>query len=165
MIRLALGLLLALAPHGAALALDPESPPPFPEPETPEPPPPPQGWLTVEDPGCVSGAEAPARTEWPSEQRAVHTLTIWLNSRESVSAGPVPIDMMPPQVTAWIDVQVEPVQEGVPVATCIRPVTLELGVEPLPRGDYEWTLQRGPRPTAPTESESESGSGAAAVGG
>lgn len=110
----------------------------------------PWGFLQVTDPGCSGAANEAARTDWPQAQRATHTLTIWMSSRESIPSGPVEVvvDQKDPRITAWIPVAVEPTREGEPVPTCIRPVTLELAVEPLPRAEYEWNLQRGPRPAA-----------------
>ncbi len=105
-------------------------------------------FLQVTDPGCSATADAGAGTEWPHEGRAVHRLTTWLNSREHVVPGPVDVERVDRRITAWIPVTVEPVREGEPVATCIRPVRLELTVEPLPRGDYDWNLRRGARPAA-----------------
>lgn len=108
----------------------------------------PLAFLQVTDTGCSAAAETRARTEWPQEGRAVHRTTAWLNSRERVFPGPVEIERVDGRIRAWIPVALEPVREGEPVATCIRPVQLELSVEPLPRADYEWNLQRGPRPAA-----------------
>lgn len=138
---------LAAMSASAALALDPGKPPIVPPP-APEPMVATHGWLAVTDPGCVAGANEPAHTDWPEEGRAVHTLTIWLSTRESVVAGPVEVAVETPRISAWIPVQVEALHDGAPVPTCIRPVTLELTVSPLPRGDYDWDLQRGPRPVA-----------------
>ncbi|TNJ34950.1 hypothetical protein [Arenimonas terrae] len=153
--RQALALAFAALSAGAVLALDPGQPPALPEPAVPEPVAAPRGWLSVADPGCVAGADHPARTEWPEQDRAVRSLTIWLNSRESIAGGPVDVDVQPPRITAWVPVHVEPVTEGIPVATCIRPVALALSVGPIPRADYEWNLQRGERPatTGPAEAE------------
>lgn len=154
MIRPALALLIAALSAGAALALDPGQPPKQPQPAVPEAAaaPPPRGWLSVADSGCVAGANDPARTDWPEENRAVHTLTIWLSSRESIVGGPVDVDVdvQAPRLTAWVPVHVEAVKDGVPVPTCIRPVTLALSVGPIPRADYEWDLQRGERPAPAT---------------
>ena len=128
----------------AALALAHEPGPAEPSAPAPEP----FAFLQVTDTGCSAAAGTEARTEWPREGRAVHRTTAWLNSRERVFPGPVEIERMDGRITAWIPVALEPVREGEPVATCIRPVQLELTVEPLPRADYEWNLQRGDRPAA-----------------
>ena len=146
MIRPALALAFAVLSAGAALALAPGQPAAPPEPDVSEPVAEPRGWLSVTDPGCVAGADRPARTDWPEDDRAVRTLTIWLNSRESIPGGPVDVEIQAPRLTAWVPVHVEAVKDGVPVPTCIRPVTLELSVGPIPRADYEWNLQRGGRP-------------------
>lgn len=153
MIRPALALLLAVLPAGTVLALDPGRPSPAPQPPLAEPAAAPRGWLSVTDPGCVAGANDPARTDWPEDDRAVHTLTIWLSSRESIAGGPVEVEVevQAPRLTAWIPVHVEAVTDGAPVPTCIRPVTLALSVGPIPRADYAWDLQRGQRPATPPE--------------
>lgn len=141
-------LLLAGLWSGAVLALDPGDPPPFPQPALPEPPT--MAWLQVTDPGCTSGSEAPARTDWRDGRRATHHLTVWLSSRESLHTGPVEVEVTPEpaRVTAWIPVEVAPVEDGEAVAACIRPVSLELQVAPLPEADYDWVLKRGRRQAA-----------------
>lgn len=146
--RQALALTFAALSAGAVLALDPGQPPAVPQPAVPEPIAAPRGWLSVVDPGCVAGVDQAARTDWPEENRAVRSLTIWLNSRESIPGGPVDVDVQAPRITAWVPVHVEAMKDGVPVPTCIRPVTLALSVGPIPRADYEWSLQRGERPAA-----------------
>ncbi len=111
-------------------------------------PPPPQAFVQTHDPGCGTSAESAARTEWPQPQRAVHTLTVWMSTRERIASGPVEIEQVERQITVWVPVQVEPVREGEPVPTCVRPVTVELTVAPLDQANYEWNLMRGERPPA-----------------
>jgi hypothetical protein len=145
-IRRALALAFAALSAGAVPALEPGQAAAPPEPAVPDALATPRGWLSVTDPGCVAGANHPARTDWPEDNRAVHTLTIWLSSRESIAGGPVDVEVRAPRLTAWVPVHVEAVKDGIPVPTCIRPLTLALSVGPIPRADYEWSLQRGERP-------------------
>lgn len=159
--RQALVLVFAGLSAGAVLALDPGQPPVVPAAAVPEPVSAPRGWLSVADPGCVAGADQGTHTDWPEEDRAVHSLTVWLNSRESIPGGPVDVDVQAPRITAWIPIQVQPVKEGEPVPTCLRPVGLALSVDPVPRADYEWNLQRGARPALPSGPDADAETGPA----
>ncbi|HEX4853787.1 hypothetical protein [Arenimonas sp.] len=107
----------------------------------------PVAYLRVIDPGCSSGADAPAATRWERPGQAVHSLTVWMNSRESIATGPVEVEVEADdgRVVAWVPVQLASVTAGEPVATCIRPVSLELSVSPLAEGEYAWELRRGSR--------------------
>ena len=105
----------------------------------------PTAYLSVTDPGCGGGIDAPPATRWETPGYAVHTLTVWMNSRESIRPGPVEVDVDAARVVAWVPVLLEEVAPGEPVATCIRPVSLSLGVSPLAEGDYAWELRRGTR--------------------
>ena len=88
--------------------------------------------------------------EWLDDQRAAYRLHLMLNSRERIHEGQVDIDIQPGKVTAYVPVQVTEPAAGEPVATCVRPVVLQLVVEPIERGSYDWQFRRGTRAEAAT---------------
>lgn len=110
-------------------------------------PPAPIGWLDVEDAGCVAHDEESATTHWEGEDRAVHSLTIWLSLQETIRSGPVEIevDTSEKRIAAWIPIEPVTFGDKSQVPTCIRPLTLQLRVGPLEKMDYAWHLRRGTR--------------------
>lgn len=105
-----------------------------------------EGLVQARDSGCGEAASGAPGTEWPSEGVAMHRAVVWLTARETVRPAVVPVERDGDQVRAWIEVDVAPVVDGEPVPTCLRAVTVELQVPGLPKGDYQWSLLRGPRP-------------------
>lgn len=102
----------------------------------------------VTDEGCVAASGEQDRVEWLDDRRAIYHLHLMLNSRERIHEGRVDIDISPGKVVAFVPVQVLEPAAGEPVATCIRPVTLEMTVEPIERGNYDWEFRRGTRAQA-----------------
>lgn len=104
----------------------------------------------VTDEGCVAAGAHQDRVEWLDDQRAAYHLHLMLNSRERIHEGPVEVDIEPGKVIAYVPVQVTEPAAGQPVATCVRPVALQLVVEPIQRGSYDWQFRRGTRAEAAT---------------
>lgn len=99
----------------------------------------------VTDEGCVARTAQQDGVEWLDDQRAAYRLNLMLNSRERIQEGPVEVDIEPGKVIAYVPVQVTGPAAGEPVATCLRPVALQLVVEPIERGNYDWQFRRGTR--------------------
>lgn len=108
----------------------------------------PVAMVYVTDEGCVAASGQPDRAEWLDDRRAVYHLHLMLNSRERIHEGPVDIDLSPGKVVAYVPVQVTEPAAGEPVPTCLRPVTLQLAVDPIERGSYDWQFRRGTRAEA-----------------
>lgn len=104
--------------------------------------------VQVTDEGCVAAGDHQDRVEWLDDQRAAYHLHLMLNSRERIHEGPVDIDIQPGKVIAYVPVHVAEPAAGQPVATCVRPVALQLVVEPIQRGNYDWQFRRGTRAEA-----------------
>lgn len=102
----------------------------------------------VTDEGCVAAGADQDRVEWLDDQRAAYHLHLMLNSRERIHEGPVDIDIQPGKVIAYVPVHLTEPAAGEPVPTCVRPVALELVVEPIERGNYDWQFRRGTRAEA-----------------
>lgn len=108
--------------------------------------PPQTGFLQVSDEGCVvGGGNGEEGVQWLNDRSAEYRLNLWLNSRESISPGPVEVDVTAGKVVAYVPVQVYPPREDEPVTTCIRRLLLNLWVSPIARGEYEWQFLRGTR--------------------
>ena len=104
------------------------------------------GLLTVnENAGCSDSGSDALATEFQGGQ-AVFSQRIWLNSRESVIAGPVRVTREGKLIRAEVEIAVAPVEKGEVVSTCIRPVRLVLGVFSLPKDDYDVQFARKTAP-------------------
>ena len=101
------------------------------------------GWLEAhERDGCGSEADETLRTRFDGAQ-AVFEQDVWLSSRESLEPmNAVEVVREGDLLSAEVDVQVQPVEEGRPVPACIRAVHVVLRVDGLPPGDYRLQLRK-----------------------
>lgn len=101
------------------------------------------GWLEAhERDGCGGDADETLRTRFDGAQ-AVFEQDVWLSSRESLEPlNAVEVVRDGDLLSAEVDVQVQPVEEGRPVPACIRAVHVVLRVDGLPPGDYRLQLRK-----------------------
>ena len=101
------------------------------------------GWLEAhERDGCGGDADEILRIRFDGAQ-AVLEQDVWLSSRESLEPlYAVEVVREGDLLSAEVDVQVQPVEEGRPVPACIRAVHVVLRVDGLPPGDYRLQLRK-----------------------
>lgn len=101
------------------------------------------GWLEAhERDGCGGDADETLRIRFDGAQ-AVLEQDVWLSSRESLEPlNAVEVVREGDLLSAEVDVQVQPVEEGRPVPACIRAVHVVLRVDGLPPGDYRLQLRK-----------------------
>ncbi|MEP6907229.1 MAG: hypothetical protein ABI858_04505 [Pseudoxanthomonas sp.] len=99
-----------------------------------------------ESDGCSAGDGSDALVSEFDGDLAIFRQRIWLTLRESVTQGGVLVTREGRHLRAEVDTVVAPVEPGVPVPACIRPVELVLSVPGLPKDEYEVQFARKDKP-------------------